>query len=151
MTSVATPWAPPWAEWIVGELGQKEAAGDAENPRIGWYHGHTAAGPASEIVAWCSSFMNAATASCGIRGTRSKAADSWLTWGTASMLRVGAILVFGKADPDAKGTGHVGCCFGWTKTHVLCAGGNQSNAVSVAPRLRSTLAGVRWPVGISWP
>lgn len=155
MTFVATDsglWAPPWLVWALGELGQKEIPGPRENARIRWYHSFTAAGPASEDVPWCSSGLCAAFEDgAKVRSTRSKAAVSWATWGDASPLRLGAVLLFGKSDPDAKGTGHVALCGGWSDDRVLAVGANQGNAWSAAHRERSALAAVRWPKGFAWP
>lgn len=144
-------WAPPWLEWLLNELGEREIVGAKDNPRIVYYHGFTAAGTAPDEVAWCSSVQCAAFENFGIRSTRSKAAASWATWGVASALRLGAVGLFGKADPDAKGTGHVFNVCGWNARYVLGIGGNQGNQMSVARRERSALVAVRWPKGFVWP
>jgi len=122
-----------------------EAPGDKDHPRIVWYHSHTAAGAAPDSVAWCSSLVNAGMQSCGYPGTRNKAASSWLRYGVPYKLCLGGILVFGKSDPDSKGTGHTGWCAGWSSEWVLCLGGNQQNRVSVARRPISALLDVRMP------
>ena len=138
-------WAPPWVLWMLNEMYMREVAGIKNNPRIEWYHSHTAAGEAADEVPWCSSIQCAAMASCGLPHTRSKAASSWRTYGAPTLLKIGAILVFGKSDPDATGTGHVGNCVGYSDRYVLCLGGNQGNEVNVARRLVSSLVDVRWP------
>lgn len=145
----AAGWGPMWLEWLLNELNQAEIPGVKDNPRIVWYHGFTAAGEAPDEVPWCSSAQCAAFESCGIRSTRSKAAVSWRSWGIGlKALRLGAVLYFGKADPDAKGTGHVAQCAGWNDRWVLALGGNQADRLSVAPRLRSTVVDIRWPAGV---
>lgn len=138
-------WGPPWMLWALGEIGVHEIPGPKSNPRIEWYHSFTAAGEAPDEVAWCSSFVNAGMISSGYPGTRSKAASSWRGYGVRNGLQVGAILVFGKSDPDAKGTGHVGFCAGWNGRYVLVLGGNQNQQVSVARRDISALVDVRMP------
>jgi uncharacterized protein (TIGR02594 family) len=145
----AAGWGPRWLEWLLNEVNQAEIPGIKDNPRIRYYHSFTAAGEAPDEVAWCSSTQCAAFETAGIRSTRSKAAASWKTWGIGlQQLRLGAVLYFGKADLDAKGTGHVAQAAGWNGKWVLALGGNQSNRVSVAPRLRSTIEAVRWPEGV---
>lgn len=149
MITAPTAWGPNWLVWALGELGVKEVPGVGEHPRIRYYHGFTAAGEASESVAWCSSFVNAAFAAGGmIKGTRSKAAASWRTWGISSPMRLGAVLYFGKADPDAKGTGHVALCAGWSAKHVLALGGNQADSVSAVLRPFERVEACRWPLGV---
>jgi uncharacterized protein (TIGR02594 family) len=148
VTFALKPWGPPWLEWALGELGVGEAPGDRDNPRIRYYHNFTAAGEAPDSVPWCSSFVNAAMAAAVIKGTRSKAASSWAEWGIGSPLRLGAVLFFGKADPDAKGTGHVALCAGWSGKHVLALGGNQSNQVSAVLRPLERVEACRWPLGV---
>jgi uncharacterized protein (TIGR02594 family) len=147
--AVAGSWGPAWLEWLLNETNQAEIRGVKDNARIVWYHSFTAAGPAPDEVAWCSSAQCAAFESNGIRSTRSKSAVSWTTWGVKLLQpRLGAVLCFGKSDPDAKGTGHVAQCAGWNAKWVLALGGNQGNKVSVAPRLRSTVIDIRWPTGV---
>lgn len=141
-------WGPPWLEMILGEVGVREIPGAKDHPRIRWYHGFTAAGPAPDEVPWCSSLQCAMFESCGIHSTRSKAAISWKTWGVQSPLRLGAVAFFGHADPDAKGTGHVGQIAGWNDQYVLCIGGNQGNMVSAALRARALIDTLRWPMGV---
>jgi surface antigen len=54
--------------------------------------------------------------------------------------------VFGKADPDAAGTGHVAFCVGIDGDSVLVLGGNQRDAVTIASRPKSRIVSVRWPL-----
>jgi uncharacterized protein (TIGR02594 family) len=138
-------WSHAWLVWALGELGTKESNGTEDNPRIVFYHSHTNGGPAPDSMPWCSSFINAAMAHAKITGTRSKAAASWTHWGVETPLRLGAVLLWGKADPDAKGTGHVALCAGWDDRHVLAIGGNQGNQVSAVLKPRQGLITQRWP------
>lgn len=147
-----TAWGPPWLVLALAEIGVSEIPGARSNPRIVGYHAHTAAGEADEEIPWCSSFVNAMLARSGFPVTRSKAASSWRTYGErAAAIRLGAIAVFGKTDPDAKGTGHVGFVAGWDDRWLLLLAGNQGNAVSVARRLRFDVLDLRWPTGYMWP
>jgi uncharacterized protein (TIGR02594 family) len=137
---------PVWLTAARRELGQRERPGPSENTRIIWYHSFSKLHAQSETVPWCASFVNAMLESSGIRSTRSAAAKSYATWGEECELKDGAIVVFGKADPDAGGTGHVAFCVGIEGDSVLVLGGNQTNAVTVAKRPKSRIVAVRWPV-----
>ncbi|HKZ97595.1 MAG TPA: glycosyl hydrolase 108 family protein [Hyphomicrobiaceae bacterium] len=71
-------------------------------------------------------------------------ARSYLGWGEAlGDGRLGAIAVLTRgADPAL---GHVGFLVGETADTLFLLGGNQGDAVSVAPFARSRLVGLRWP------
>jgi uncharacterized protein (TIGR02594 family) len=146
-----TTWGPPWLVLALSQHGVGEIPGAKSNPAIEGYHAHTAAGRADELVPWCASFVNAMLERSELPGTRSKAAASFATYGVETMIRLGAIALFGKSDPDAKGTGHVGLVAGWDEARVLLLGGNQRNMVSCVPRLRSGVVAFRWPAGYAWP
>jgi uncharacterized protein (TIGR02594 family) len=146
-----SPWAPPWLVLALAEFGVAEIPGVQSNPKIEGYHAHTAAGKADEVVPWCASFVGAMLERSGLPSTNSKAADSYATYGEESQIRLGAIGLFGKTDPDAKGTGHVGIIAGWDDRCVLLAGGNQRNRVGFDPRPIKALVACRWPKGFVWP
>lgn len=74
-------------DWARGELGQKEIAGSKDNPRIRWYHTHSANIGSKEHpdeVPWCSSFVNAAADECGMEKTDNALARSWKKYGLDS-------------------------------------------------------------------
>lgn len=137
---------PIWLEIARKDIGLREVPGPMSNPRIEAMHGYTKAGPAKDDVAWCSSALCSWFEKAGIRSTRSKAAASWATWGQWSPLQPGAVVLFGKSDPDAKGTGHVALCVGVEGDQVLVLGGNQNNGVNIAKRPLSRVVAVRWPL-----
>lgn len=141
----AQAWGPPWVLWALGEMAVLEVPGPGSNARIEWYHSFTAAGRAPDDVAWCSSALNAGMITAGYPGTRSKQASSWLRYGVPYKLCVGGILVFGKSDPDSKGTGHVAWCAGWSAEWVLALGGNQNNRFSCVRKPITSLLDVRMP------
>ena len=139
---------PPWYQVALREEGQRERFGRAENARILQYHMETRLKAKSELVPWCSSFVNWCFARVGIDGTRSAAAKSWATWGEETMAKKGAVVFLGKADPDAGGTGHVGFFDRWDEdlNFFWCLGGNQKNAVNFAKKPTSLIVAVRWPL-----
>ncbi len=134
-----------WLQAARRELGIKEVRGTMNNPRIVWYHSFSKLRAKNDEVPWCASFVNAMLETSGIRTPRSAAASSFASWGKECPLQDGAVVVFGKADPDAGGTGHVAFCVGVEGDNVLVLGGNQNNAVTIAKRPKSRIVAVRWP------
>lgn len=133
---------PAWLLYAISELGQLEAAGDTDNPRVRWYHGATGAGEEPDSVPWCSSFVNRMFACADIVGTRSKAARSWRTWGDAlERPRLGCVCVISRG-PDKY---HVALWMGEDMTGVYLLGGNQQNGVNVTRYPRSKVVAYRWP------
>ncbi|HEX6239948.1 MAG TPA: TIGR02594 family protein [Polyangiales bacterium] len=128
----------------VGELGIKEIPGSAHHPRILEYHATTRLHATTDEVPWCAAFVNWCLAQAKVAGTGSAAAASFRTWGVRSEPRIGCVVVFGKADRDAAGTGHVGFLVGMDAVHVFVLGGNQGNAVTVAKRPRESVVSYRW-------
>lgn len=123
--SVAPPPAEPaHLTWARGELGVKEKAGKDDNPRIVWYHSHTASGEAPDEVPWCSSFVCAALEENGIRSTRSKAAKSWLTWGEETKVFEPGCIVVLRRGVDRYHVA-IGVQYSATTGTIQVLGGNQ--------------------------
>ncbi|WP_011580275.1 MULTISPECIES: TIGR02594 family protein [Chelativorans] len=104
-----------------------------DNPRIRMYHATTIGGAEPDEVAWCSSFVNYCVEQAGGIGTDSKAARSWLNWGSevrAGDWRVGDIIVFWRTSINSW-KGHVGFLVGYDGDRSLVLGGNQSNRLCV--------------------
>jgi lysozyme family protein len=59
-------------------------------------------------------------------------------------LTTGTVVVFRRGSNPA--LGHVGFAVGETATHVMVLGGNQSDAVTVAPMAKVDLLAQRWPL-----
>lgn len=143
--STGTLAQPPWLAHAWAELGQREIAGAASNPRIAGYIrrvGHP--GLARDETAWCAAFVGACLEGAGLASTRSLMARSYLAWGEpASRPEPGAIAVLSRGSDPA--LGHVGFLVGETERHVILLGGNQSDAVTVEAFDRSRLLGLRKP------
>jgi uncharacterized protein (TIGR02594 family) len=141
---------PKWLRLARSELRAhvREVPGPQHNPRVLWYHQHTRLKATSDEVPWCAAFVCAMLEEAGVRSTRSAAASSFAEWGEPSELVDGAVVVFGKADPDAGGSGHVAFLVGVEGDSVLVLGGNQGNAVSIAKRPRARVVAVRWPAAV---
>jgi uncharacterized protein (TIGR02594 family) len=138
----------PWMKIAEREIGVKERAGKAHNSRILQYHAETRLKAKADEVPWCSSFVNWVFARCGIEPTRSAAASSWAKWGQETMAKRGAVVVLGKADPDAAGTGHVGFFDRWDEdlNFFWMLGANQKNSVCIARKPAAMMVAVRWPL-----
>lgn len=119
-----------WMQVARAELGQAEGGGSGSNPRIESYHASTHGGAAPDSVPWCSSFVNFCVERAGFRGTDSKLARSWLTWGVEAPDFVpGCIVVLKRGNPPS---GHVGFYVGRESGRVRLLGGNQGQKVSTA-------------------
>lgn len=141
-----TPILPPWYVIARKELGVQEIRGAVHNPRIGEYHKSCKGGDiADDETAWCSSFANWCMLRAGITGSTKRNARSWLTWGVElKQPRPGCVAVFWRDNPKSV-KGHVGFYVSAQGTSILVLGGNQNNAVSVAPYARARLLSYRWP------
>ena len=80
----------------------------------------------------------------GALGTNPYWARNWLLFGRDTKPVTGAVMVFERGSG-----GHVGFAVGQDPENFFVLGGNQSNAVTIAPVARSRLIGARWPA--SWP
>jgi hypothetical protein len=143
------------------DLGVHEIVGLRHNPRVLQFHSYSRLKAKDDETAWCASALNCWLETSGFTSTKSAAAASYKTWGqtcpffSGSFLRddglviaEDAILLFGKHDPDARGTGHVAICdhVDDDGVHVWVLGGNQNNAVSVARRKIADVVASRWPL-----
>jgi uncharacterized protein (TIGR02594 family) len=135
----------PWLISALAELGQRELAGAADNPRIVNFYsqvGHDEV--RHDEVAWCAAFAGAMLEAAGYRSTRSLMARSYLNWGQPlAQGRPGAIAVFRRnGDP---GSGHVAFWLAETGDRIQVLGGNQGDAVSITTMAKEDLLGLRWP------
>lgn len=136
---------PKWLEAAWAELGQREVAGRAANPRIRAYF-RDAKRPEtlSDEVPWCAAFLGACLERAGIAGTGSLMARSYLGWGEPiEKAKLGAVAVLSRGSDPA--LGHTGFLIGGTDANVVLLGGNQNDAVTVHAFPRSRLLGFRWP------
>jgi len=95
---------------------------------------------------WCAGFVGSALDAVGIRSTRSASARSYLQWGVWLEAPVpGCLVVFWRGALDGD-SGHVAFVVGQdVNKRLLCLGGNQGDAVSIAPFDRKRVLGYRWP------
>lgn len=142
-----TAFAAGTYEWMPiarGEIGVKEAAGAADNPRIVEYLRTTSLDEdeaRNDETPWCSGFVNWCVERAGYAGTDSAAAASWLHWGQPTDTPTeGAIAVFRRP-----GGNHVAFYLGEKDGGIEVLGGNQSDAVNIKVKDRADLRGFRIP------
>jgi len=112
------------------ELGVAEVPGAGDNPRIVAYHATTGGGKEPDSVPWCSSFVNFCVEQAGLKGTDSKSARSWMTWGRATTdFFPGCIVVL---ERGVAPQGHVGFFVGTENGRLRLLSGNQGDRVSIA-------------------
>ena len=96
------------------------------------------------VTAWCAAFVNATLQQTGGQGTGSNMARSFMDWGQAvDQPQEGDLAVFSRGDPSGP-YGHVGFFKGYDdQGNIMVLGGNQGDAVSVAPYSPDRLLGFR--------
>lgn len=130
----------------VKEFGTLETPGPAINPKIiTWARetGQDAAGYIDDAIPWCGLFM----AVCAKRAGKMLPeiplrALSWSLFGIPSPEpSLGDVLVFNR-----QGGGHVALYVGEDDESYFCLGGNQGDAVSIAPKPKERLHVCRRPI-----
>jgi uncharacterized protein (TIGR02594 family) len=151
-TTAVVPVTPgtgvPWMREADRWLGLREIAGSKHEPQIlNWWEA-TKQSYRDDETSWCAGFVGGVLEECGIVSTRSAAARSYEKYGDAvASPTYGAIVVFWRGSKSGW-QGHVTFLVGVTSSgDLLCLGGNQSDAVTVAKFDRSRLLGFRFPKG----
>lgn len=140
---------PVWLIEARKHIGQKEYPGAANNPWIvSLWKMIKRGGIKSDAVPWCAAFVGGCLEAVGIKSTRFESAKSYMAWGIPLSRPVyGCIAVFSR-----KGGGHVGFVIADDgKGRLLILGGNQSDAVSIAPFDKNRVVGYRWPQAVPVP
>lgn len=137
------PIYPIWLLAALSCLGTKEKA-RGDSGAIQMFFRLVGSDVRSDSVAWCAAFVGACFERVGIRSTRSLMAKSYLSFGKhISEPRVGAVAVFNRTKDPA--FGHVAFVLRWTDSSVYILGGNQTDAVTIERRARSSVVEYRWP------
>lgn len=137
---------PEWIDVALLELGVSEWVGAAHNPRILEYHAETALHARDDETPWCASFVNWTLKQCGIAGTKSASARSFLRWGEVlKQPQYGCIVVFSSSRGPA--AGHVGFFLSERGGKIRVLGGNQGGSVGIAEYSAERVIGYRWPEG----
>lgn len=124
------------------EIGTSEISGPAANKRIIEYHSATTLHATSDEVPWCSAFVNWLCRECGIPGTGSAMARSFLLWGRATDdPEIGDVVVFSRGSDGI--SGHVGLVVSRSRFTVSVLGGNQGDKVQIKNYPRFQVLGYR--------
>jgi uncharacterized protein (TIGR02594 family) len=134
---------PGWFLIAKGDIGLREIAGAPTAPKIAAWLQSLGAWWRDDETPWCGVAVAGWMQSCGVSVPKHwYRAKGWLDWGVPlSRPELGAVVVFERA-----GGGHVGLVAGSDRNgRLLVLGGNQGNAVSIAPFDISRVIGYRWP------
>jgi uncharacterized protein (TIGR02594 family) len=150
---------PVWWQWALHEIGVAEVPGRGSDDRILEYR-NIAKCPSNaddSELPWCAIFVNAALEVNGLPGTRVAGARSFERHANFVRLdapALGCIVTFWRVSPH-DGRGHVGLYRGETDSRVYSLGGNQGDAVSIAPFVKSGngfgFSGYWWPKTVPLP
>lgn len=137
-------------------LGLHETSGAESTPMILAMLRLDQAWPGADEVPWCSAFVNYCAWLLDLPRSRSLSARSWLAVGVPTSIAIQprgfevVILKRGSGlqpGPEVlQAPGHVGCFLGidpQNPAHILVLGGNQGNAVSIAPFRADQILGLR--------
>ncbi len=134
---------PLWLRLARADIGLRELPGAPTAPKIAAWLQKLGAWWSDDATPWCgtacAAWMQAAGHAIPKHWYRAR---GWLEWGTAlAAPAVGAIVVF-----ERTGGGHVGIVVGKDQAgRLLVLGGNQGDAVSIAPFDMARVIGYRWP------
>lgn len=121
------------------QMGIHELTGKKHEKKILEYHSCTSLKAVDDETPWCSSFANWVTGECGVKGTNSASARSWMKWGKKLKSPVkGCIVVFSRT-----GGGHVAFYHDEDAGFIYTLGGNQSNQVCISAYRKDRLLGYR--------
>lgn len=143
---------PPWLTWALAEVakGVRETPGPKSTARILEYRkiAHIPLGGEDGVVPWCAIGVNAALEACGVPGSRSAMARSFI--GSAPFTRLkapilGAICV--KSSNRGPASGHVGFYVGEDGLFYYMAGGNQDDAWTISAFPKKQFVGFFYPKG----
>lgn len=133
----------PWLDEARRHIGLREVPGVTTAPTIGRWLRELRAWWADDETPWCGVAVAAWMRAAGIEPARNWfRARAWLEWGAPiTEPAAGCVVVVGRA-----GGGHVGLVIGEDERgRLMVLGGNQGDAVTVAPFERSRVLGYRWP------
>ncbi len=134
-----------WLTLAYQEVEVKEIPGPEHNSRILEYHKAVTKNYTRDEISWCSSFINWCFLQCGLEGTRSAVARSWMSWGIGVEKPYrGCVAVFWRGQKDGW-KGHVGFYVGEQGGNILVLGGNQDDMVCIMKYPKSQLLGFRKP------
>lgn len=148
---IAPAVAIPWYDLALRKKGLHEARDYSDLSKFLKSDGKTLGDPRQ--LPWCGDFVETCIA-VSLPGealpVNPYLARNWLQFGKSVKPTLGAVLVFWRGSPNGA-SGHVGFAAGESATNYYVLGGNQSNAVTIAPIAKSRLLGARWPSTVTPP
>lgn len=147
---------PPWLTVARKYLGLKEIPGPRHHPQIlSWWRDLGANWFDDDETPWCGAFVGGALIEAKlpiISASKAPRARAWLEWGVPlDGPAVGAVVVFWRGSRNGA-SGHVGFVVGKDERgNLMVLGGNQSNAVTIAPFDTGRVLGYRWPADTPLP
>jgi uncharacterized protein (TIGR02594 family) len=149
--AAAPPQRPLWLAAALGWVGTKEQPGVGDNPIIsdvGDEGGDIAKEYTHDSIPWCALFANAILQQVGLKGTGTLWALDFAGWG--QKLAGPAVGAFAPMKRD--GGGHITIVVGKDQRgNIMCCGGNQSDAVTVAAFDPGRVVSWRWPSDVPPP
>ncbi len=137
--------------------GTAEWPGAAHNPQVLDYFRKAGQPMPDDETPWCAAFVGTMLAECGLQGTGSLAARSYLKWGqkvAPDDAGPGDVVVFWRGGKSGW-QGHVAFFHRRAEGRIYVLGGNQGNKVSVAGYAPNRLLGIRRatppPARPQWP
>lgn len=134
----------PWLTVARKYIGVRETPGKETAPTLARWLRQLGAWWTDDETPWCGTFVGACLDEAGMgRPKHWYRAKAYLDWGTfVPAPAYGSIVVY-----DRAGGGHVGFVVGTTPSgKIVTLGGNQGNAVSLAPFEPTRVLGFRWPL-----
>jgi uncharacterized protein (TIGR02594 family) len=133
---------PPWVGIARSYLGVREVPGPHTDATIARWLSQLGAWWSEDSTPWCGALPAIVMKECGLAYPKAwYRARAWLSWGNACEPAIGAVAVF-----ERGAGGHVGFIVGRDHMNrLLVLGGNQGDAVSIAPFTRHRLLECRWP------
>lgn len=135
---------PPWLPIARAHRGLRETPGRATTPTIARWLLSLRAWWTDDETPWCGTFAAVVMREAGYKLPKAwYRARAWLEWGfPLDEPELGCIVVFARS-----GGGHVGFVVGRDRLRgrLMVLGGNQNDAVTVAPFPTWRVIGYRWP------
>jgi uncharacterized protein (TIGR02594 family) len=139
---------PVWLRRAKQEIGVREIPGPKHSARVLSYWELSKLAFRDDETPWCAGFVGAMLEDVGIKSTRSGMARSYQNWGQPCGPIPGAIVVYWRGSKSGA-SGHVGFVVGKDKAgNIMTLGGNQGDAVTIAPFSTARVLGYRWPSAI---
>jgi len=140
---------PAWLIEARRHVGLREITGPKHEPKITAWLKRLGAWWNDDEQPWCGTFVAAMLSDAGLQPPRHwYRAKAYLDWGRKmDCPEIGCIVVFARG-----GGGHVGFVVGRDLAgNLMVLGGNQGNAVTIAPFSTQRVIGYRWPVAVPLP